>query len=60
MDREARRKRTDNPRMRGQEAQQGPSPCIAEKEKRPAIMDQIAIKTPNPKCRLFLKIDQYR
>jgi hypothetical protein len=23
-------------------------------------MDQIFIKTPNPKCRLFLKIDQYR
>ncbi len=23
-------------------------------------MDQISIKTPNPKCRLFLKIDQYR
>jgi hypothetical protein len=21
------------------------------------IMDQISIKTPNPKCRLFLKID---
>jgi hypothetical protein len=21
-------------------------------------MDQISIKTPNPKCRLFLKIDQ--
>jgi hypothetical protein len=24
------------------------------------IMDQISIKTPNPKCRLFLKIDQQR
>ena len=23
-------------------------------------MDQISIKTPNPKCRLFLKIDQKR
>jgi hypothetical protein len=23
-------------------------------------MDQISIKTPNPKCRLFLKIDKYR
>jgi hypothetical protein len=23
-------------------------------------MDQISMKTPNPKCRLFLKIDQYR
>jgi hypothetical protein len=23
-------------------------------------MDQISIKTPNPKCRLFLKIDQER
>jgi hypothetical protein len=23
-------------------------------------MDQISKKTPNPKCRLFLKIDQYR
>jgi len=46
-----------DPRMRGQEAQQGPSPCIAEREKRPAISDQISIKTPNPKCRLFLKID---
>jgi hypothetical protein len=22
------------------------------------IMDQITIKTPNPKCRLFFKIDQ--
>jgi hypothetical protein len=22
------------------------------------VMDQISIKTPNPKCRLFLKIDQ--
>jgi hypothetical protein len=25
----------------------------------PQIMDQISIKTPNPKCRLFLKVDQY-
>ncbi len=24
------------------------------------IMDQISLKTPNPKCRLFLKIDQER
>ncbi len=24
------------------------------------IMDQISIKTPNPKCRLFLKFDQER
>jgi hypothetical protein len=23
-------------------------------------MDQISLKTPNPNCRLFLKIDQYR
>ena len=23
-------------------------------------MDQISLKTPNPKCRLFLKIDQER
>jgi hypothetical protein len=26
----------------------------------PDIMDQISIKTPNPKCRLILKIDQLR
>jgi hypothetical protein len=25
-----------------------------------ASMDQIALKKPNPKCRLFLKIDLYR
>jgi hypothetical protein len=23
-------------------------------------MDQISVKKPNPKCRLFLKVDQYR
>jgi hypothetical protein len=26
----------------------------------PQLMDQITLKTPNPKVRLFLKIDLYR
>ncbi len=30
----------------------------ARAAQRPSIMDQISIKKPNPKCRLFLKIDQ--
>ncbi len=29
-------------------------------EKVPVPMDQIALKTPNPKCWLFLKIDMQR
>ncbi len=34
--------------------------CFWNFFRRPITMDQIFIKTANPKCPLFLKIDQYR
>jgi hypothetical protein len=40
----------------GQRLQQGHITVVAQQILLP--MDQIPIKTPNPKCRLFLKIDQ--